>query len=433
MTDMKTLDEKESSFLRKLLVIVIPILVVLGFTVLTFVLIELNKKPEEKKKSFNILAVMSDYAYREGVSLSVHTQGEVRPRSEIDLVPQVAGKIVYVSPNFIEGGIFKKDEVLVRIEEADYRVALVQAEANMAQMEQNLVREISESEIARRDYAELGAGTPSALALREPQKRQAEAALQAAKAQYDSMQLQLSRTEVRAPFDGRVRSRMSDIGQYVTPGRALGRIFSTDIMIVRLPLSNRDLAKLDIPIAYVAQDRESAFDVILSTNVAGKKQTWQGKLMRTDSRFDTLTRTLFAIVEVFDPFHEGVSDAGIPIVPGLFVDAYIKGRSYDNAIILPRDGLRPDNEVYVINKDGKVDIRRVEVLETNSHKAILASGVEAGELVVLSPLERSRTVLPLQALNVHDPSQVLVDPPPPEDDESDDQESNGKKKKRKES
>ena len=151
-----SMPEKEGGFLRKLLVIAVPILIVVGFIVATSAFINANKKPKEKKRNFNTLAVVADYAKSENVQLKVRTQGEARPQIEIDLVPQVGGKIVYVSPNFIEGGIFRKDEVLLRIEDADFKVGVIRAEAGVAQAEQVLVREEAEGAIARQDYAELG-------------------------------------------------------------------------------------------------------------------------------------------------------------------------------------------------------------------------------------------------------------------------------------
>jgi len=167
----------------------IPIAIVLFFIFATFGIIAANKKPKEKKRSFNTLAVMAAYAVQDDVQLKVETQGETRPRTEIDLVPEVGGKIVYVSSNFIEGGIIKKGEVLLRIEDADFKVAVIRAQANVAQAEQVLVREEAEGEIAKRDYEELGRGEPSPLALRLPQQAQARASLQAAQAEVEAAKL----------------------------------------------------------------------------------------------------------------------------------------------------------------------------------------------------------------------------------------------------
>ena len=430
-----SMPEKQGGFLRKLLVIAVPILIVVGFIVATSAYISANKKPKEKKKNFNTLAVIADYAKSENVQLKVRTQGEARPQIEIDLVPEVGGKIVYVSPNFIEGGIFRKDEVLLRIEDADFKVGVIRAEAGVAQAEQVLIREEAEGAIARQDYAELGRGEPTPLALRLPQQAQARASLQAAMAELEAAKLNLSRTEVRAPFSGRVRNKASDLGQFVNPGSPLGRIFSTNVVEVRLPLSDDQLAKLDLPLAYVAKSRAEAPKVDLSCVVAGKVHYWEGRIMRTDSTFDTASRALFAIVEVVDPYGKGSSSEGVPLAPGLFVDANIDGKFFENVITIPRDGLRPQDEVYIVDNVGQAEIRTVSVLDATSERAVLTSGVEAGDLVVLSPMERSRVEITLKVLDVNNPNTVLVDPPKPDwqkEDKSkeEDGKSSGKKKKK---
>ena len=398
-------------FSRRANTILLPVWLVVGLVTMGLGIVALNKKPEERQRRNNTLAVMADRARVEDVQLSIATQGETQPRIEIDLVPQVGGKIVYVSPNFVEGGIFRRGETLVRIDPADAQVAVVRAEAAVAQAQQALTREIAEGEIARADFEELGRGTPSALALRQPQRQQAEAALNSARADLENARLQLTRTSVTAPFAGRVRSKSADVGQFVTPGARLGRIFSTDTIEVRLPLTDADLAKIDLPIAFVADSRETAPVVTLSTTLQGQRREWEGRIMRTDSTYDTQTRALFAIAEVVDPYGAGASADGVPLAPGLFVDARIDGRRLDDVIVLPRDGLRPRNEVYVVDDEGKAEIRQASVIDTSPERAVLRPGVvREGEIVVVSPMERSRIETPLKVLDVNDPSVVIVEP-----------------------
>jgi len=413
MTVMKTAQPQGGS-VRKALIIILPILIIAIFSAATYLIIKLNEKPKERRKAYNVLAVLADYAVQDDVQISVRTQGEARPQTEIDFVPEIGGKIVYVSPNFIEGGMIKKGETLIRLDDADFNVNVIRAEANLAQAQQALIREIAEGEIARQDYAELGSGNPSALALREPQRKQAEASLLAAQAELDGAKLQLTRTKIRAPFSGRVRTKNSDLGQFVGSGFALGRIFSTDIVEVRLPLTDDNLSKLDLPIAYIAPSREAAPRVQLSAIIAGQPQIWEGRIMRTNPVYDTQTRALFAIAEVSDPYGKGVSDNNIPLAPGLFVDAQLQGKVFEKAILLPRDGLRPENQVYIVDDKGKVDVRDVTVLDTDENRAVIGSGVAAGELVVLSPLSKNRIAITLKALDVNNPDKILVDPPKPD-------------------
>jgi RND family efflux transporter MFP subunit len=411
----RLLSQRAPGFVRVTNTITTPLMFLFGLSAAGLAIVALQEEPEEKRRPFNTLAVMADFARQEDVRLSVTTQGEVRPRVQINLVPEVGGKIVYVSPNFIDGGIIRKGETLIRIDPSDYEVSVISAEANLANAQQALTREIAEGEIARADLAELSpGGTPSPLALRQPQRQQAEAAVKASEAELRRANLQLERTSVRAPFDGRVSSKSSDIGQFVSPGFQLGEIFSTDSIEVRLPLTDADLAKIDLPIAFVAKDLATAPKVTLSTTLSGERREWEARIVRTDATYDTQTRALFAIAEVIDPFGRGAKD-GVPLAPGLFVDAEVEGRAIEGAVVLPRDGLRPRNEVYVVDTEGNAEIRTASVIDTDATRAVLRGGVIApGEIVIVSPMERSRIETPLKVLDVNNPKTVLVEPPKPD-------------------
>ncbi|MEE9347082.1 MAG: efflux RND transporter periplasmic adaptor subunit [Robiginitomaculum sp.] len=399
---------------RKVLTAIISLFIIFALVIIANLIVQMKAEPESKKKPFNTLAVMASPAKIETVTLSVDVQGETRPRTQINLVPQVGGKIVYVSPNFIEGGIFKKGEALVRIEDADYQVSVVRAQAAVAQAEQAVIRERAEGEIARRDYEELGTGTASPLALRLPQLAQAQASLDAANAELSSAKLQLTRTSVRAPFSGRVRVKSSDVGQFVGPGAMLGTIFSTDITEVRLPLSDTDLTKLNLPIAFVTKSRKVAPKVTFSATIAGQKREWQGRIMRTDSTYDTATRALFAIAEVVDPYGSGAADGGFPLSPGLFVDAHISGKTFEDVLVIARDGLRPENAVFVVDDKGKITVKTAQVIDTNMEHAVLSGGISEGDLVVVSPLDNSQLSMTLKVLDASSPTTILVDPPKPD-------------------
>ncbi len=403
--------QQEGGLLRKVLVILVPILVILA-GVAGFAIMQATKpKPEVTKRANPTLAVMATQAISDTVTLDVTVQGQTRPRTEIDLVPQVGGKVIYVSPQFVSGGAFKKGDVFLRLEEADYNVAVIRAEASVARAQQVIVREKAESEIARQDWAELGEGDPSDLTLRKPQMAEADANLLSAMADLNNAKLQLSRTRIVAPFNGRIRETFVDIGQFTGPGTRLAKIFSTDIIEVPLSLTDADLTRMNVPIAYTAPSREAAPDVILSTVIAGKRRVWSGKIMRTDASYNPQTRAISAIAEVVDPYGKGASTDGVPMAPGLFVDAEITGLTLKASIVIPRDALRPEDKVYVVDDKGKATSRDVIVLDTNAQRAVLQSGVEPGELVITSPLERSQLNLTFKALDANDATIVLVEPP----------------------
>jgi RND family efflux transporter MFP subunit len=373
-----------NTYLRRGLVVLAP-LAVIGVTIAIVIgLSATAPKPEQAEDEARPIAVFTAQARQETVRLATATQGEVRPRTEIDLVPQVSGRIVEVSPGFVDGGTFEAGDLLIKIEEEDYSLAVTRAEARVAQARQALVREQAEAELAARDWAELGEGEASALTLRQPQLAEARANLAAAEAELEDARLDLARTEIRAPFSGRVRTRSADIGQFVSAGARVGRIFSTDLVEVRLPLTDRDLARLGLPIAFVASDERAGPQVDFSTIVAGEERHWWGRIVRTESAIDTQTRVLYAIAQVEDPYGAG-ADEGVPLAVGLFVDARIEGRGIEDAVVVPRAALRPNDTVFVV-EDGSLAVRRVTVTSSTAERVVIAAGIAPGERVITSPL-----------------------------------------------
>lgn len=364
----------------------LPVLLIGGFIVLFTVLFATKPEPERADHEPRPAAVFVTQAEAVPVNLTVRTQGEVTPLTEIGLTAQVAGRIAYVNPSFVQGGFFEAGETLVQLEDEDYRLAVTRAEALVAQRRQQLVREEAEADLAAEEWESLGDGEASPLTLRVPQMEEARAQLAAAEASLAEARLNLRRTRISAPFDGRVRSKLADHGQYVGPGTRIGEVFSTGEAQIRLPLTDSELTKLGMPLAFQASEESPGPRVTLSATLTGEEREWHGRVVRTDSAIDPQTRSLYAIVAVDDPYGEAARETGAPLAMGLFVEAEIQGRSIDRAYVLPRSALRGENTVYVAEQDGTLSIRQARVIDANAGQVVLASGVEAGEHVVISPV-----------------------------------------------
>lgn len=372
--------------LMRLLTFLLP-LVVLGICVGIFIVMgALKAEPEKKDEPITALPVITASAVQDDVTLSVTAQGEVQPRVQINIVPQVAGRVTYMSPNFIEGGAITKGETLIRIEATEYELRVVQARSQVAAAQTVLAREQTEGAIARADFEDIGStATPTPLSLREPQMAEAAAMLASAQARYDEAKLMLSRTTITAPFSGRVTLRNVDPGEFITAGTRLGEVYSSDIMDVRLPLTQNDLRQTGLSVGYRAGGDTAPIPVTLSANVGGKDARWQGNIVRTDARFDSQTRVLFAYAELRDIFGTG-ADAGVAMVPGLFVNAEISGQTRGDVIVIPRAALRGKDQVYVANDDSTLSIKTVEVISTDRDRAVISSGIERAERVITSPI-----------------------------------------------
>ena len=373
----------------KVLMFVLPVMLVIIFGVMGMGIISgMSPEPEAREESPRGLALFVEEAELTTIQLNVETQGEVRPKREIVVAPQIAGRISYVSPNFVEGGFIRRGEVLIRLEAADYELGVVRARSTVATAEQRLAQEIAEADIARQDLEGLGITDASPLARREPQLAEARAALASAEAQLADAQLALKRTAVVAPFDGRVRELNANIGQFVGAGTPLGTIFSSDVVEIDLPLTDNELGRLGLSLAFEDTKATPGPEVVFSADVAGQTRTWTGTLKRTAAAVSPRTRLITAIAEVEDPYGKAAELSGMPLAPGLYVNAAINGRTVENVVKVPRASLRGLDQVYVGDPEtGTLSIRQVRVVDSSTEGAFLLSGVEPGEYVITSPIK----------------------------------------------
>lgn len=355
--------------------------------VLIFAVFTGKPKPERQAADIPAPSVHVVEAKSSNVQVNVDAQGSVTPQREIDLVPEIAGKIISVSDGFLAGGFFKKGDILIRIEPRDFEFAVTRAEAELASAQQRLALEQAEAEQARRDWVQLGEeGEPTPLVLREPQLAEARAQLAAAQAQLDDTRLDLERTVIRAPFAGRVREKRVDMGQYVTPGAALGRIYATDVVEVRLPLTDRQIGYLGLP--HSPHLDIPPVEVTLKARFAGEYHQWSGFIYRTEGAIDPRSRVLYAVAEVKDPFGLNTQDKDqAPLSVGLFVEADLKGKTYENVFVLPRQALKEQNQLIIVKDDNTLEFRTVSVLQSNADAAYISAGLQDGERVMSSTLE----------------------------------------------
>jgi len=337
----------------------------------------------------------------------VRSQGTVEPRNESELVPQVAGDVEWVSPGLSSGSFVVAGEPLVRIEAADYRVALATARAALARAESEHQR--SETEVARqRTLREKGVASQARIDDAENEFRVAEASLAEARAKLERAERDLGRTTLYAPFQGRVRSERVDVGQFVNRGESIAVLYAVDFAEISLPVPDRELRFVDVPrspkrTATEALDADTPAaptgpEVLLRAEFAGEDRTWRGQIVRTGGEIDPQTRMVQLVARVADPYGLSKDSAdgrdAAPLAVGLFVSAEILGREVNDVFLLPREALHSGNpmdpaasdDVHVIDAEGRLHIRPVKVLRTESEVAIVSTGIVAGDRVSISLL-----------------------------------------------
>ncbi len=376
-----------SPMLNRVLKALLPLLVV-GVALAAAYVMYLNRPPVETQTPVVAApAVRVQPVAFESVDLTVSSQGTVQPRTSSQLVPEIAGTVLSVSPAFAVGGFFEEGEVLLQIDPYDYQQALIAAQSQLAQARLRLATEEAEAEVARREWEEIGQGSASPLTLRQPQVEDARAAVASAEAAIDRARRDLERAEVRAPYAGRVQSKDVDVGQFVNRGTAVGRIYAVDSAEVRLPLPDDELAYVDVPMSYRGTQQRTGPAVTLSADFAGRRYSWRGRIVRTEGEIDAVSRMVHVVAEVDDPYAPGPDPTRPPLAVGMFVEAEIAGRRVDDVVVLPWAALNGRDRVLIVDDDGRLRYRQVEVLRSTTESVLVSGGLEEGDRVSISALD----------------------------------------------
>ncbi len=332
--------------------------------------------------------------------ISVPSYGIVRPRIQSMLVAQVAGQIVDKAPNFDEGGYFAAGDVMLTIDPRDYAADVRIAEAALADARQALAEEQARGEQARIDWQRLGnEGAAPDLVLRKPQLLAAEARVTSAEANLEKAQLDLERTRVRAPFAGRVLRQLVDLGQVVSVNSQLAEFYSIDIAEVRLPIANSDLAFVELPEASGSDDTKTV-PVQIFSDLAGS-DVWEARVVRTEAAIDDSARQLHVLAHINSPFRPDEKHR-VPLKIGQYVTADIEGRKLDNVIVVPTSAIYQGSYVYVVD-DGLLQRRSIDIAWKDSDEAIVASGLEAGDDLVVTVLGQVTSGTPVRVAGTDSP------------------------------
>lgn len=368
----------------KALKVLLPF-VVLGFGFLGFSLLQqLKSEPEQRETVIHLPLVETISVHAQSHRIDIHSQGTVQPQTVAQLTPLVGGPVTFIADNFKEGGFIEKDQVLLKIQTFDYEQALTTARANLAQAKLQLQREKAEAVLARQELNALAEGTTDPLALREYQVAQAESALAAAQAEVDLAERNLARCIIRAPFQGRVTQKAVDLGQFVSIGQPFGTVYALEAVEVRLPITTRDSAWLDLPLG---QSFEGKTRALLEAQVGETRHRWEGQIVRTDGMIDPKTRMIQAVASVKHPFGKKEWPAAFPLTPGLFVQATIEGKVQEGCFQIPRDALWEGDRVLCLQDDNRLFFREVNIIHHTRDHVLINKGLEDGTQIVTTRLE----------------------------------------------
>ncbi len=374
----------------------LPIILVLVAVLATVFMFKMKPKAERQTPRAP-QPVVTVFTISSGDSeVRVRGFGSVKAKRSVNIVPQVSGEVMEKSPIFEPGGYCTEGELLLRVDETDYALAVAKANADMAQMEFNLARAEEEAQVALSEWDNMRRSPdepePSSLVLHEPQLKLAQANLEAARAALHQAEVNLGRCTINAPFDGRILAADVDAGQYLRAGNAIGTIYATDVAEVTISVPDDDLAWISIENSGCLNAPETVVDVY--ADFAGARHHWEGRAVRLGGAVDSRSRLVPVVVEITKPYE--MVGRRPPLVEGMFVQVIFRGTPSADAVVIPRTALRPDSKVWVITSERTVNVRKVTVARAGVDEAVISSGLQAGETVCTSNLQYVTEGLPVR-------------------------------------
>jgi RND family efflux transporter MFP subunit len=364
----------------------IPI-AIFGGLLLIAMIIRLNPPQPEQRVPFSgpMMTVETRVVEQTDYPIMLESYGTVQPRTRSILVAQVGGQIVSVNENVRDGGFFEEGDVLAKIDPRDYEADVRIAEATLMDARQALAEAEARTNQAKEDWARLGnSGEAPDLVLRIPQLEAAKAKVISAESALQKAKLDLERTNIIAPFAGRILRKFVDLGQVVSPNTQLAEIYATDYVEIRLPLRNRDLPYIDLPESYRFGDVSRTSGHVEIHSDLGGKDSWDAELVRTEGAIDETARQLHVIAQIDDPFGRDNEDRA-PLKIGQYVTARLEGKTVPGALVIPNNTIYQGTYVYTV-EDGILRRRDIEIDWQNDVDAIIGTGLSPGDLLVTTPL-----------------------------------------------
>ena len=359
--------------------IILPF-VILSIGILFFVLFtSMKKSPETKVEVDHTPIVSVESITVSPMTLNIDSYGIVKPKYETDMVAQVSGQIVELSPLFVPGGFVKKGQLLARIDPSDYEANLIDAEANMASAKASLEQEAAQGKVAESEWKTITNASPSELSLRKPQLAQELAKVKAAQASVLRAKRNLERTEIRAPYDAMIESRNIGLGSFVSVTFNVGKLLGTSVAEIRLPVADQQLRFLE----------GNGVDTIavLEGTYSGETKEWPATIIRSEGVIDSTSRMSYLVAEVKDPYLLASQKTSIlPLRFGSYVNAHIIGQQIEETTILPRY-LVKNGRVALLDDESTLHYADINIIRNIGPNVVISGGLKSGDQIIVSTLE----------------------------------------------
>jgi multidrug efflux system membrane fusion protein len=364
----------------------LPLIVIVAAFLIAAIMSAFKPNSLELESPDREVAVTTELINQSNVELQVSSQGTVEPRTSTTLVSEVSGAVLEVASQFEVGGTFKKGDILIRLDAADYEVAKQRAEAQLKSAKAQLLTEQARSIQAKKEWQMTGRPIEDApiLALRTPFLAEAEARLLQAQAEVAQAELKIQRTVIRAPYAGMVSATHVDMGQYVTIGTRLGSIFAIDYAEIRLPMTDKQMSKLSLAKSAIKNQPFTDAKVELKAMVNGQQVSWPAVLVRSEGTIEQSSRAQYLVAQIDDPYHLNNQQNPQPLLMGTFVEATVTGKIIKDVYALPRYALRSNQRIATVTAEKRLKMITVDYSYEDRNYYYLTSDLEGQIEVVTS-------------------------------------------------
>ena len=360
-----------------------PLFILLGAMLLSYILWFLGQVQPDPVEESPAPDVIVEILTPKDFQVKIISSGTTTPLTQTILNAEVGGEVIYRSKKFSEGSSVIEGEILAKIDDTDLQLQYKNALLQLANAEVQYSLQLAEAEIAKEAWEKMGDGIASDLMLKKPQLKQAEALLEVAKAQVSSAEKKLNKTEIVAPYAGRIQNVNIDLGTTIIPGQPVGAMYTSSEIEITLAIKDNDLQFLSIPMDGRKLDSSEQALVQIESFYKGKIQSWQGKLERVDGVIDPITR-MINLIAVFENDFIETNQSNLPI--GLFVEAKIDGIKLNDVFQIPVTAISENNVVYIVDSNNELELRELSILKKYSDFVIVKEGIRAGERIVTSKL-----------------------------------------------
>lgn len=366
--------------MKKSFKILIPFIIIILTIFIVYIIFTNPPKAKIQSPTTTKIEIETKKLKEKDFLIKLESFGTAQAETQSTLSSQVSGKVIYVNENFKNGGFFNNKELLVQIEDTDYKADVKIAQAELLLAKQTLLEEEAKAKQAKEDWEKFNINEePNSLVLRIPQLEAAKASVIAAEADLEKAKLNLQRTKILAPYKGRVIEKNISIAQVIASNAQVGTVFSNSAIEIRLPIKNKELKLIDI-------NKENN---VLFTSETSEEQ-YQGKVVRSESTIDSNTKQLYLIAKI--------KDNNEKIKIGEYLTAKIEAKTLKNVLVVPNDSIYQSSYVY-LEKDGVLIRKDIEILWQDDKNSLIQKGLKQGDNLVLTTLGQVSSGTKVKVLN----------------------------------